>query len=91
MPEDWSKWSLDRRIDFWAQAAHGEITLTERDRICALEVWCEVFHGSAKDMKNADAREINAILSNLKDYKRANKPLRYGPYGVQRGYVKIGF
>lgn len=91
VPEDWSKWSLDRRIDFWAQAAHGEITLTERDRICALEVWCEVFHGSAKDMKNADAREINAILSNLKDYKRANKPLRYGPYGVQRGYVKIGF
>jgi predicted P-loop ATPase len=89
VPDDWAKWPIDRRYDFWAQTAHGEINLVERDRICALEVWCEVFHGSAKDIKNMDTREINAILANMRGWKRADRPLRFGPYGVQRGYIKI--
>lgn len=87
VPSDWSKWTIDRRRDYWAQAAHGDYELVQRDRICALEVWCELFNGTAKDIKNADTREINAVLQNIPGWSRSEKPLRCGPYNVQRGYV----
>ena len=92
VPADWAKWSLDRRRDFWAGAARTQegatLELVDRDRITALEVWCELFNGSMRDMKPADTREINAILGMMKGWKRSGKTLRFGPYNVQRGYVR---
>lgn len=92
VPADWAKWSLDRRRDFWAGAARTQegatLELVERDRITAIEVWCELFNGSMRDMKPADTREINAILGMMKGWKRSGKTLRFGPYNVQRGYVR---
>ena len=92
VPADWAKWSLDRRRDFWAGAARTQegatLELVDRDRITAIEVWCELFNGSMRDMKPADTREINAILGMMKGWKRSGKTLRFGPYNVQRGYVR---
>lgn len=92
VPSDWAKWSIDRRRDYWAGAAHAQegttIELVDRDRISAIEVWCELLGGSMRDMKSSDTREINAVLSMLPGWKRNNNPLRFGPYNLQRGYVK---
>ena len=92
VPADWAKWSLDRRRDFWAGAARtpeGEtLELVDRDRITAIEVWCELFNGSMRDMKPADTREINGVLSMMKGWKRNGNPLRFGPYNLQRGFIK---
>lgn len=92
VPADWAKWSLDRRRDFWAGVAHTQegvtLELVERDRITAIEVWCELFNGSMRDMKPADTREINGVLGMMKGWKRSGKTLRFGPYNVQRGYVR---
>ncbi len=92
VPVDWAKWTLDRRRDYWAGAAHTQegahIETVERDRITALEVWCELFNGSMRDIKPADTREINAILSMMKGWKRSDKVIRFGPYNVQRGYIR---
>lgn len=88
VPDDWAKWSIDRRRDFWAQTTHGDITLVDRDRITAVEVWCELFNGNVKDIKNQDTREINSVLVNISGWKRYNKVLRVGPYNVQRGFIK---
>ena len=87
VPDDWSKWSVDRRRDFWANNAQGNYTLVSRDRICALEIWCELFMGNQRDIKPADAREINAVISNSPGWRRAMKPIRCGPYNVQRGFL----
>ncbi len=87
VPDDWSKWPLDRRRDYWAGNAQGDYNLVYRDRICAIEVWCELFYGSQKDIKSADAREINAVIANVNGWRRANKPIRCGPYNVQRGFL----
>ena len=91
VPSDWAKWSLDRRRDFWAGAVRapdgGEPVLVHRDRICAVEVWCELFNGNIRDAKGTDTREINAVLSNLPGWKRSGKTERFGPYAVQRGFV----
>ncbi len=88
VPEDWSKWSIDRRRDFWARATQGDIKLVDRDRICPAEVWCELFGGALKDIKNLDTREINAVLQNIPGWTRAEKVLRVGPYGSQRGFIR---
>ena len=92
VPADWAKWSIDRRRDYWAGAAHTQegttIELVDRDRISAVEVWCELFNGNVRDMKSADTREINAVLSMMKGWKRSDKVLRCGPYDVQRGFIR---
>ena len=87
VPDDWSRWPLDRRRDFWANNATGDYNLVERDRICALEVWCELFFSNQRDIKPQDVREINATLANMQGWKRSRNPLRCGPYNLQRGFV----
>ena len=92
VPADWAKWPIDRRRDFWCGATRtpdGEaLQLVDRDRVAAVEIWCELFNGNIKDMKPADTREINAILANVDGWKRYNGPLRFGPYNLQRGFVR---
>lgn len=86
IPIDWQQWPLDRRRDWWAVATHGEVETMKRDRITAIEIWCELYNGSQKDIKLTDAREINAILSKMPNLTRLKSPIRCGPYGMQRGF-----
>ena len=92
VPADWAKWSLDRRRDFWAGAVRTQegaaLELVDRDRITAIEVWCELFNGSMRDMKPSDTREINGVLGMMKGWERNGNPLRFGPYNLQRGFVR---
>lgn len=92
VPADWSRWTIDRRRDYWSGATHtpeGEaLELVDRDRITAVEVWCELFNGNVKDMKRTDTREINAVLERLDGWRRSETPVRVGPYNTQRGFVR---
>ena len=88
VPDDWLKWDLDRRRDFWAANVKGSYNLVPRDRITAIEVWCEMFMGRKNDMKANDRKEINACLANAKGWIRADKPFYAGiPYATQRGFI----
>lgn len=89
VPEYWSKWPLDKRRMFWAGAVQDNVKLVDRDRICAVEIWCEALGGSIREMKNADTREINRCLSLMPGRKRSSVSMRMGTYGVQRGFLKI--
>lgn len=93
VPADWSRWTIDRRRDYWSGATHtpeGEaLELVDRDRITAVEVWCELFNGNVKDMKRTDTREINAVLERLDGWRRSETVLKVGPYNVQRGFVRV--
>ena len=60
----------------------------DRDRIAAVEIWCELFNGNVRDLKPADTREFNAILARLDGWKRSGNVIRVGPYNVQRGFVR---
>ena len=86
VPEDWQKWTLDRRRDWWAQTTHGEIKTVKRDRITAIEIWCEAFNNNPKDIKQTDSREINAVLAKMPNIRRVKNPFITGPYGKQRGF-----
>ena len=88
VPENWRKWDLDKRRMFLNGMQQGEAELVQRDRVCALEIWCELFNGSPKDFHYADAAEINEILAALPNWKRSQSSLMFGYCGVQRGFVR---
>ena len=86
IPVDWAKWTVDRRRDWWANTTHGEVKTVKRDKITAIEVWCEALNKNQSDIKQMDAREINAILAKMPNLSRVKTPFRCGPYGSQRGF-----
>lgn len=88
VPEDWAKWPLDKRRLFYAGSAQGEFNLVDRDRVCALEIWCEAFGGQLREIKNTDTREINAIIAATPGWEKSSKVLWFSTYGAQRGFTK---
>lgn len=90
VPPDWSKWSLDKRRMFLNGNVENASGLVKRDRICALEIWCEAFGGQMKDFRYSDAAEINDILRSLPGWERNPKGLRFGYCGYQRGFQRGG-
>lgn len=94
VPSDWSSWPLDRRKKFWQDYENGEnndIELVERDRICAMEIWQELFGKPSKDLKNINAREINAILAHMAGFEKTKSPVWCGPYKTQRAFIIVEF
>lgn len=91
VPDDWSKWSLDHRRDFWNMEVHGDYKLVDRDRITPIEVWRELFNGSARDYSRTDIAEIRAVISNMPDWYKSDKPFYVSKdYGQQRGFIRRG-
>lgn len=71
-PDEWPIWNLDKLRMFLNGTTVGEVRLVPRDRICALEVWCEAFGGSSKDLRYGEAVEIKVVnvpmLDTIKSY-----------------------
>ena len=89
VPDDWLKWDLDRRRDYWASNVQGDYTLVERDRISAIEVWSELFLRKKSDLKSLERKEINDCMASAKGWERSEKPFYAGlPYATQRGYMR---
>ena len=91
VPDDWVKWDIDQRRAFWSGLAKGgeeSYTMVERDKVCAAEVWCELYYKPISDMRKSDAREINAVLERLPGWRSIHG--RFGKaYGdKQRGFSK---
>ena len=91
IPDDWAKWTVDRRRDFWAggiKAGDASINLVDRQTICAAEVWRELYgHPMDEKAKKSETREINSILASIPGWKNAG--VIYIPqHGAQRGFIR---
>lgn len=63
----------------------------KRDRVCAMEIWCELFGGDPKNMNPAQSREITNILRDThgwKEHTTSSGKLRFGIYGAQKAFVR---
>lgn len=88
VPSDWQKWPLDKRRMFLSGNVAGPAELGPRDRICALEIWCEAFGGQIKDFRYAESAEINDILRSMPEWEKTPNGLRFGYCGYQRGFQR---
>lgn len=87
IPEDWAKWDLDKRRMYWAGSVTGDCGTVPRTCVCAIEIWCEAFGGSMKEMTKNDSREINAVVTKLWNGQKPT-PAHFGIYGTQRGFFR---
>jgi predicted P-loop ATPase len=88
IPENWDERDLNARRIFWDGTFESEKGTVERQKVCAIEIWCELFNGDPKMYSQAQAREINTILQQISGWK--SKPMcQFGKiYGRQRCFVK---
>ena len=89
IPADWDRWSVERRRAFWNGGGAGDTPLVPRQKITAIEIWCELMMRNQFEIKRADSREINSILESIPSWGRLEKVYRCGPYGVQRGFFRL--
>ncbi|MFP5522320.1 virulence-associated E family protein [Peptococcus simiae] len=96
IPENWRDLSmgdrlswLDGNTDFVAGASD---TLVRRNRVTALEVWCECFQRRETDFRRPDAARINEVLARMPGWAWSeNKQGLSEVYGKsrRRGYIRI--
>lgn len=86
IPQDWQKWSLDRRQMFWNGGMTDNLKLVPRDKVCAIEIWRECLRDHRTNMPKIEALRINTVLGSLPGWYRAGA-IRFGAgYGMQKGF-----
>jgi putative DNA primase/helicase len=63
----------------------------KRERVCAMEIWCELFDGDPRNMNSGHSREINDILRKIdgwSEYSKGKGRLRFGIYGIQKAFTR---
>lgn len=95
LPEDWETMDIYDRRDYVANYGDDDhCGSVQRERVCALEIWCEVLGGDRKNLQNAKAREIIDILQSTpgwNTYTKGTGKARFGRlYGPQRAFIKEG-
>lgn len=92
IPEDWQRKTVKQRRDYFNSGMEPVKDNTKkyikRDRICALEIWNECFGRDPGSLKRFNTKEINDILANNPAWERGKKAIRFGEYGVQKGFKK---
>lgn len=102
---DWDNMTIEERVDYLMSAPDISSLKPEelkrkledgyirRDRVCAMEIWCECLENQARTMKNIDARSINTIMQHMPGWRAYEKGsrgrLNFKLYGLQRCYCRL--
>jgi putative DNA primase/helicase len=93
VPPNWYELSKDERRLFWSGEfgrVEPGIDWIQRNRVCAQEVWHELFNGDPKYLKRGDVVRINTIMEHIPGWKKQRTALRFGAYGVVKGgYARV--
>ena len=90
IPDNWERIDLTARRNYWSGGMKpADCTYKKRDRVCAVEIWCEALSGDIRNFRRQDAAEINGILAQLDGWERSKNGIRFGgSYGLQKGFVR---
>ncbi|HHY68506.1 MAG TPA: hypothetical protein GX517_15145, partial [Alicyclobacillus sp.] len=93
LPMNWDSMGLEERRNFLHNRDFdGPMEGTvRRDRVCAAEIWCELFQGDPKHLNPVEIREYHDIMQKMpgwKLYTGGTGKLRFPLYGPQRAYVR---
>lgn len=85
LPENWDDWSLKQRREFWLAGGIGGVR--PRQKVCAMEIWQELFGFDRATYTQKVAREINNIIKR-DAHRHQSTSVDCGlPYGRQRGFI----
>lgn len=91
VPEDWISWSTALRKQFWA-GHFPDIPpekLVPRDRVCAGEIWDELYGEYGKLAPRKEVIRINKVLKMIEGWEPSGV-ISFGPdHGKQRGIRRI--
>ena len=88
VPPDWPRWDLAKRRMYLEGAMQYDGSLIQRDKVCAMELWCEALGNDQRLFKKTEARELNSILERMPGWERMKNPARFGYCKLQRGFEK---
>ena len=89
LPEDWYKWDLQKRVDYFHQ--RDELSpqrkgTMRRKRVCSREIFCECWGRPKNTWRKQDGYEIAAIMARIPGWERTGESARISGYGKQRFY-----
>ena len=95
LPENWKSLDLYQRRSFLNgsefDGARQEGTV-RRERVCAMEIWCECFGKDRPNLKRTESGEIETILMKIGGWERyagnQDAKTRIPQYGPQKTYVR---
>jgi len=94
LPSNWDDMDIYERRSFIRGDEFSKETVgnVRRDKVCAMEIWCELFGKEPSAMRKIDSYEINAILRKIEGWEKytGNKQgrARIPIYGIQRIFVR---
>ena len=88
VPAGWDKMDISSRRMFLQGNLKVEEPLHPIDKVCVVEIWVECLGGDQRYMKPQERSTIGIILKRMPGWKRIKSTARFGPYGIQKGFVK---
>jgi hypothetical protein len=91
LPDGWEQRDMYKRREYYQSDDElGEIGKYSRERVCAAEIWVEAFGLKLGDMNTYNTKFIHDAIRTMEDWKPYRYKARFGIYGLQRGYFKVG-
>ena len=88
LPENWQEMDLAERLMYWSGDFGQPQGTVTRQKVCAIEIWQELFKGDLKSYTQSNSREITGLLKMIPGW-RPCPCVDCGPlYGKQRGFIK---
>lgn len=91
LPDDWDKRDLSQRRDYIHGNEFGQEKkgTKRRDKVCTMEIWCELLQQDINFFGKRQAREINEVLRTIDNWEPCKNKLRFGKlYKIQRGFIR---
>ncbi len=91
IPEDWMQWDEAKRGMWRSGGMVYDGRKEPRNRVCAVEIWCEVLGRKKGDMRQTDTRIINSLLERMPEWENVGIQRAGLPYGRQRSFARKVF
>jgi predicted P-loop ATPase len=93
LPENWKDMEIyDRRNFLNGGSDFGSIPVkgtVRRDKVCVMEIWCELYGRDKSECRQADSRAIKDVIMKTGEWEMSKTSIRFGkPYGTQRGFIR---
>lgn len=89
LPENWEQLGVfERRAYLSGDDTIQPAGTVQRDRVCAAEIWCELFGGRQPDMTSHNTRFIHDAMRKMPGWSEYKSRTMFKNFGNQRGYFR---